>query len=123
MQRQDELADMVNTTGAYYTNLLPEADALKLTQRTVQELRKNGGWEYINKLHEERVNAHYLARHADGVPFHLYLTRKIDRPDLTGLKIRVTPIISAAVPLDRGAEMFDRLYAKEPNLTKVILNP
>ena len=38
-------------------------------------------------------------------------------------KIRVTPIISATVPLERGAEMFDRLYAKEPNLTKVILNP
>ena len=38
-------------------------------------------------------------------------------------KINVAPIISAAVPLHRGAEMFDRLYAKEPNLTKVILNP
>jgi L-iditol 2-dehydrogenase len=44
--------------------------------------------------------------------------------DLMGRgKIRVKPIISAAVPLERGAEMFDRLYAKEPNLTKVILNP
>ena len=38
-------------------------------------------------------------------------------------EIRVAPIISAAVPLERGAEMFDHLYAKEPNLTKVILNP
>ena len=38
-------------------------------------------------------------------------------------RIRVTPIISATVPLERAAEMFDRLYAKEPNLTKVILNP
>ena len=38
-------------------------------------------------------------------------------------KIRVKPIISATVPLERGAEMFDRLYAKEANLTKVILNP
>ena len=37
-------------------------------------------------------------------------------------QIRVKPIISATVPLERGAEMFDRLYAKEPNLTKVILN-
>jgi hypothetical protein len=27
------------------------------------------------------------------------------------------------VPLDRGAEMFDRLYKREPNLTKVILHP
>jgi hypothetical protein len=32
-------------------------------------------------------------------------------------------MISAAVPLERGPEMFDRLYQREPNLTKVILNP
>jgi TRAP-type C4-dicarboxylate transport system substrate-binding protein len=28
----------------------------------------------------------------DYTPFHLYLTKKIDKPDLTGLKIRVTPV-------------------------------
>jgi len=37
--------------------------------------------------------------------------------------IQVTPMISATVGLEQGAEMFDRLYAREPNLTKVILNP
>jgi TRAP-type C4-dicarboxylate transport system substrate-binding protein len=29
------------------------------------------------------------------VPFQLYLTKKIDKPDLTGLKIRVTPVYRA----------------------------
>lgn len=37
--------------------------------------------------------------------------------------IRVDPMISAKATLDQGAEMFDRLYNHEPNLTKVILNP
>jgi len=37
--------------------------------------------------------------------------------------IQVAPMISASVPLERGPEMFDRLYNREPNLTKVILNP
>ena len=37
--------------------------------------------------------------------------------------IQVLPVVSASVPLDRGPEMFDRLYAREPNLTKVILRP
>lgn len=37
--------------------------------------------------------------------------------------IRVRPLLSASVPLDRGQEMFDRLYAGEPGLTKVILQP
>ena len=38
-------------------------------------------------------------------------------------RIQVQPVLSAAVPLDRGPEMFGRLYAREPNLTKVILRP
>lgn len=37
--------------------------------------------------------------------------------------IRVGPVLSATVPLERGQEMFDRLYAGEPGLTKVILQP
>ncbi len=37
--------------------------------------------------------------------------------------IRVRPVLSASVPLERGQEMFDRLYAREPGLTKVILQP
>jgi L-iditol 2-dehydrogenase len=38
-------------------------------------------------------------------------------------KIRVDPIISARAPLDEGPRWFERLYAHEPNLMKVILNP
>ena len=37
--------------------------------------------------------------------------------------IRVTPLLSAAVPLERGPEMFERLHAREPHLTKVVLQP
>ena len=37
--------------------------------------------------------------------------------------IQVEPILSATVPLERGPEMFNRLYAREANLTKVILQP
>ena len=37
--------------------------------------------------------------------------------------IQVAPMISATGPLESGADYFSRLYAREPNLTKVILNP
>ncbi len=37
--------------------------------------------------------------------------------------IRVEPLISASAPLDEGPQWFERLYAKEPNLMKVLLNP
>jgi L-iditol 2-dehydrogenase len=37
--------------------------------------------------------------------------------------IRVKPLISATGPLTQGAEWFERLYAREPNLMKVVLTP
>src|SRR5205823_850269 len=73
-------------------NIMPEADALKLTQLAATELRKNGGHELINKIWNEKANMVYLARIVDYSPFHLYLTKKIDKPDLSGLKIRITPV-------------------------------
>jgi L-iditol 2-dehydrogenase len=38
-------------------------------------------------------------------------------------KIKVAPLISAVVPLRDGPQWFERLYAREPNLMKVILDP
>ena len=86
------VVDVAMTTGAFYTNIMPEADALKLTQIPAQELRKNGGYDLINKIWNEKANMQYLGRVIDFTPFHLYLTKKIDKPDLTGLKIRITPV-------------------------------
>ncbi len=37
--------------------------------------------------------------------------------------IRVQPLISAIAPLAAGPEWFERLYAREPNLMKVVLTP
>jgi TRAP-type C4-dicarboxylate transport system substrate-binding protein len=86
------VVDIGMTTGAFYTNIMPEADALKLTQIPGPELRKNGAFELINKVWNEKANMQYLGRVIDFTPFHLYLTKKIDKPDLTGLKIRITPV-------------------------------
>ena len=38
-------------------------------------------------------------------------------------KIKVAPMISAVAPLHDGPAWFERLYAREPNLMKVILDP
>jgi L-iditol 2-dehydrogenase len=37
--------------------------------------------------------------------------------------IRVKPLISAVAPLEEGPRWFERLYAREPNLMKVVLAP
>src|SRR5215470_2268496 len=86
------VVDLANSTGAFYTNVMPEADSWKLTERPMSELRKNGGYDYMSHLYAEKMNAIFLARHVDGNPFHLYLNKPISSPDLTGLKIRITPV-------------------------------
>jgi TRAP-type C4-dicarboxylate transport system substrate-binding protein len=86
------VVDVANVTGAFYTNVMPEADAWKLTQKPMAELRKDGGYAYMANLYEQKMNAILLARHVDYNPFHLYLTKPISGPDLTGLKLRITPV-------------------------------
>jgi TRAP-type C4-dicarboxylate transport system substrate-binding protein len=89
---RSKVVDIANVTGAFYTNLMPEADAFKLIGKPMTEQRKNGTWAYINELHNQKLNSYYLARQFTPVPFHIYLNKKIDKIDFTGLKIRVTPV-------------------------------
>ncbi|MEO7336837.1 MAG: TRAP transporter substrate-binding protein DctP, partial [Caldimonas sp.] len=86
------VVDMALATGAFYTNVMPEADFLKLTQIPVAEQRRNGAFAAINELWMKKGNMVYLARMVEDQPFHLYLNKKVDKPDLTGLKIRITPV-------------------------------
>jgi TRAP-type transport system periplasmic protein len=86
------VVDMALNTGAFYTNVMPEADFLKLTQVPVAEQRRNGAFDAINKVWNEKGNMQYLARMVENQPFHIYTNKKVDKPDLSGLKIRITPV-------------------------------
>jgi len=86
------VVELALNTGAFYTNLMPESDALKLAQLTAAEQRTNGAFAYINEVWRRKANLVYFARMLEHSPFHVYLTKKIDKPDLTGLKIRITPV-------------------------------
>jgi len=89
---QTGVVDIGFSTGAFYTNVMPEADILKLSETSAAEQRKNGGYDLINRIWAEKANMRYLAKVVEFTPFHLYLNKKIDKPDLTGLKIRITPV-------------------------------
>ncbi len=89
------VVDMANLPPTFYQNLLPIGDSIKLMTKLPAEQRANGAWAFFNELHVQYVNAYYLTTWGYGVPFHLYLTKKIDKPDLKGLKIRVTPVYRA----------------------------
>src|SRR5579871_2009547 len=86
---QGGVVDIGFSTGAFYTNVMPEADILKLSETSAAEQRRNGGYELVNKIWAEKGNMRYLAKVVEFTPFHLYLNKKIDKPDLTGLKIRI----------------------------------
>lgn len=86
--------DVVGCTEAYFGNVLPEAPVLRFAEKPYSELRKNGGLDYMQKLLNEK-GIHFLARHHDFGPFHLWLNEKIDKPDLTGLHLRVSPVYTA----------------------------
>lgn len=85
---------MAYLTGGWYTNVLPEADFFKLSEVDISELRQNGGFEYIQKLHAEK-GLHYLGRTYDTSPYYLYLNKPIDSADLSGIDIRVSTAYQA----------------------------
>ncbi len=86
--------DMVGCTEAYFGNVLPEAAVLRLSEHPYSELRKNGAIEYVNKLMNAK-GMQFIGRHHDFGPFHLWLSKKIDKPDLTGMHMRVSPVYTA----------------------------
>lgn len=89
---QDGVVDIIGCTLGFYLNVLPEADAIKMIEVPVAELRENGGMDLLNEIHEDGMNAHYLGLVNNYAQFHLYLTKKIEEPDLSGLKIRVSSV-------------------------------
>lgn len=86
------VVDMVNVTGNFYTNLLPESDALSLSNIPVQEQRKSGAMDYIQKVWSQKMNVHYLGRSLDMTPYHIFLKKPIDKPNLSGMRLRGIPI-------------------------------
>ncbi len=86
--------DIVGCTEAYFGNVLPEGPVLRFAEKSYAELRKNGGLDYVQKLFGAK-GLHFLVRHADNGPFHLWTSRPINKPNLKGLHLRVSPVYTA----------------------------
>src|SRR4030088_1723616 len=59
------VVDIANATGAFYTNVMPESGAWKLTERPMSELRRNGGYDAMAAIYAQKMNAIFLARLVD----------------------------------------------------------
>ena len=88
---QKGIVDMAYTAAAYNTGVIPEVDAMKLMQTSPSEDRNSGAFDLLNSWHNEK-GLEFLARAATGQGFQGYLRKKITKPDLTGLTMRIVPI-------------------------------
>lgn len=86
--------DIVGCTEAYFGNVFEEAAVLRFAEKPYSDLRENGGLAMVGDLMADK-GIHYVGRYHDFGPFHLWLSQKIDKPDLTGLNLRVVPVYTA----------------------------
>lgn len=95
------VADFIIGAAAYYRAQVPEASAMLLATKPPQEMRETGYFDLMRKIHMDKGGVVYLGN-LTGVAsagFRLYMNKKIDGPDLTGMKIRVSPVY---IPLVEG---------------------
>ncbi len=89
--------DVAHLSGTFYAKLVPLAETIKLSTVSTSEQRTNGAFDIYEKVFNERLNAHLLGHWGNQVGFHIYLNKKIDKADLSGLKIRGTTVYQAFV--------------------------
>jgi len=85
------VVDLANTTTSFTATVIPEGLALNYTDLTMAELRRNGTMDYLNKLFLEK-GLYYFARTGEGIQYYIYSNKRIDKADLTGIKLRIAPI-------------------------------
>lgn len=91
------VVDLLHSPASYYNGTIRETDALLVSERTPDELRENGGWELMEKIWNERLNAHILAwyepvfQETPNGPrrdlYNLYFTKKPPLDPKTGINL------------------------------------
>jgi hypothetical protein len=93
--------DVLNSTSGYYGDLMPEANAMKLKTIPYAKFRANGGYEYFERLLQQKVNAHWVGRGKGDVPFNVISpsarrwSRNLISPDLNSVS---PPTIAPSSP-------------------------
>ena len=91
------LIDMLDAAPGLYLNLVPEGEVFSATSKKPWELRANGGWDMVNKIFEQKANAHILAHVDGGTGFHIFTVDEPKRTadggvDWSTLKVRSAPL-------------------------------
>ena len=100
---QRGLIDMTICPSSYYAGMVPEARLTAIANQGHRELRANGAYDLLQEAWAKGANMRIIAwPYWQGTEFHVYLTRQpkiSDKTglDLSGLKIRSTPLYNAFI--------------------------
>ena len=93
------VVDLHSGPPTFYNGTLIEAETFNLSEKSIDDLKKNGAWEFLDKLHGEKMNSKLLTGFGYGITFHIYTTRPANAADkkspFTGFNLRATPSYKA----------------------------
>ncbi len=93
------VVDLHSGPPTFYNGTLIEAETFNLSEITVAEQKKNGAWDFLDKLHAEKLNSKLLTGFGNGVRFHIYTTKEANAADkakpFAGFILRATPSYKA----------------------------
>ena len=106
------VVDMVYTPCAFYAAVVPECDAVSASTVDGPTVRKNGGTELLNQIHQKRMGVVLLGWVDSGIRFCLWSTKepKFDATgqiDIKGFKVRGNPIYNAFLTNYLGAQVIN----------------
>ena len=84
--------DMLAGPGTYYKGDMIEVDTLVLGDVPMTEQRANGAWEYLNRLHNQKMNAQFLTAYGDGISFFIWSKEKSEDGRFDGKRLRSSPL-------------------------------
>lgn len=96
---RDGTFDMLYTSYAYHTGIVPEGQCLDLIRGAPSERRATGAFELLDKIYQEKAGVKFAGDVGSGTPYNLMMKKQIAAADLRGMKISTTPFYD---PLVRG---------------------
>lgn len=101
---RNQVVDIIVTPAAYYSDALPEGLLLSYSELDTEQEIANGAIDYLDQLHQEKLNAKLLGRGSE-VKFNFYTLEEINSmEDFEGLNLRGTPTYGPFIEA-LGAEM------------------
>jgi TRAP-type C4-dicarboxylate transport system substrate-binding protein len=92
------MVDLLYTDPGFYASKMPELQLMHVTTMRPWEEKAVGLYDYLDKIHNEKVNAHFLVRNGIGRGHQFGLTKPVNKlEDFKGMGIRGNPTTSQIV--------------------------